>query len=343
MKKLPDDPVMQAVLYPLMSGMAQLPADGPILLCHAVLTADLPTVVTQTRGTAWQWWKGPADQLGAAGYAVSMAEPERDDYAAALVRIPRQREEALSVLSRCWAALRPGGVLIAAAANDAGGKRLEGDLAMLPGLQATVKHKCRIVWAVKDAMPLPADWAAKGDWVIHPKTSLWTRPGLFSWDRIDTATAMLMNHIDPAMAGRVADPGCGIGVLADYVLKTCPKVSAMSCIDADARAIEACQRSLGARYPAMALEYHWADLSQPFAHKPVDHVVMNPPFHAEKKTTLELGYSFIINASQMLKKGGTLTMVANAHLPYEECLAAKFKSFTRLEQRNGFKIFRAWR
>ena len=51
----------------------------------------------------------------------------------------------------------------------------------------------------------------------------WSQPGVFSWDRIDPGSALLLVHL-PALSGRGADLGCGIGVLARSVLAS-PKVS----------------------------------------------------------------------------------------------------------------------
>ena len=51
--------------------------------------------------------------------------------------------------------------------------------------------------------------------------------------------------------------------------------------------------------------------------------------------------AFIRQAAAMLKRGGTLWMVANRHLPYEAELKAAFKRVTPLEEGGGFKLFEA--
>lgn len=346
MKRESNDPVMQALLHPIDRGLVPR-VDGPILLVNAMLAPGLDHIAVPDRAAVWQWWRGAADSLIAAGYDVSFEPPVQNDAALALLRVPQQREDALFLLAFVWSRLRPGGLLIAAAGNDAGGRRLMDDLSPhLPGVQSASKHKSRIVWAKRDtatAHALPADWLAGGVLRKHPVTGLWTRPGLFSWDRIDVGTATLLPLLPTGLTGIVADLGCGLGVIADHVLTTSPAVEKIICIDADARAIDAARKNLSTRHPSRVAEYHWADLSQQFTHGPVDHIVMNPPFHAEKATAIDLGRAFIGNAAGLLRSGGTLTMVANAHLPYEDILAEKFVSISRPHQGGGFKIIRAQR
>ncbi len=52
---------------------------------------------------------------------------------------------------------------------------------------------------------------------LEPGLGLWTQPGVFSWDRLDPGTALLMEAL-PRLSGKGADLGCGVGVLAHPVL-----------------------------------------------------------------------------------------------------------------------------
>ena len=71
---------------------------------------------------------------------------------------------------------------------------------------------------------------------------LWTQPGLFSWDRIDPGTALLIETL-PALAGRGADFGCGLGLLAAAALRS-PKVKGITLVDIDRRAVEVAKRNV---------------------------------------------------------------------------------------------------
>lgn len=336
------DPVMQALAYVFDRDLAEMPEDGRVLLANAMAS---PGPWDAERASVWQWWKGPAEAFEKDGYAVITDGPgSQNTFTATLLRLPRQREEAQFLMASAWEKLEIGGLFVAAAANDAGGSRLEKDLQeILPGLQKASKHKCRVVWATKTDQGFPKSWLQNGLLQKHSGSNAWTCPGLFSWDRVDMATGMLLPLLPTGLKGVVADLGCGTGVIANHVLANNPDVKTMICMDADARALEACRKNLEERHPGRAVDYHWVDLARAQKLPVVDTVIMNPPFHSEKTLAIALGQSFIGNAGAMLKPGGALWLVANAHLPYEPILQKAFKSVEKIHEGRGFKIIRAVR
>lgn len=340
-KKPAPDAAMLALLHPFVRGDLGVDDGAPVLLVNAVAVDGLSELSNATL-SAWQCWRNAADDLIAAGVPAT-ADMPAGEHDAVLVRLPRQREEARYMMATAWDHLRVGGFFVVAAANDSGGGRLYDDLLPhLPGLQEMVKHKCRIVWVEKtDGMKLPAAWVEDGKIQRQKETGYWTQAGLFSWDRVDNATILLLPLLPHNVGGIVADLGCGTGVIADYMLAKNADIRRVLCFDADARAVEIARMNLAERHGGRDAECIWADLSKPYAGKPVDMVVMNPPFHIEKAQAITLGQSFIANAAQMLKQKGTLFMVANAHLPYEQDLARHFRNVQKLHEGHGFKIITA--
>ncbi len=159
---------------------------------------------------------------------------------------------------------------------------------------------------------------------------------MFSWDRIDPGSALLLKTM-PAMAGEGADLGCGIGVLAQAVLAA-PKVQRLALIDSDRRAVEAARHNV--TDPRATID--WADATGPaVALEGLDFVVMNPPFHDGGAEDRNLGQRFIQRASRILRRGGTCWMVANQHLPYEAILKPLFASVERRANAGGYKVFEA--
>ena len=73
----------------------------------------------------------------------------------------------------------------------------------------------------------------------------------------------------------------------------------------------------------------------------LDFVVMNPPFHDVGIEDKQLGQTFIRQAASLLRKGGTLWLVANRHLPYEALLAELFRTATPRADQGGFKVIEA--
>lgn len=259
--------------------------------------------------------------------------------------IPKQKEEALYRIARSIKSLKKDGYFVAAAANDAGGKRLEQwfrDVGLKP--QSLSKSKCRIVWASNEniSKKVLEKYIKDGSrqQITLEKKILYTKPGIFSWNKIDTGSRLLTENILENLHGSGADFGCGYGYLSGQVLKR-HKVKKLYAIDADYEALGCARENLKA---FDNIEYSWSDLTiEQKELPPVDWIVMNPPFHQEKETKIDTGQAFIKTAAASLKKNGVLYMVANAHLPYENLLESLFSDVRKLAEEQGFKVFRASR
>ena len=70
---------------------------------------------------------------------------------------------------------------------------------------------------------------------------------------------------------------------------------------------------------------------------------MNPPFHEGRAARPDLGIAMIRQAAASLKHGGSLLMVANRGLPYEETLRQAFNRVSELEGDRSYRIFQASR
>jgi 16S rRNA (guanine1207-N2)-methyltransferase len=237
-------------------------------------------------------------------------------------------------------ALQPGAPLTALALKTRGGSRLRGELeAFGCAVEETARRHHRICHTARPDAPVGLEAAiGAGAPRFVEALGLWSQPGVFSWDRIDPGSALLAKTL-PAMHGKGADLGCGIGVLAHAILAS-PKVTALTLIDLDRRAIDCARRNVAD--PRAAL--HWADVREgqpPLAD--LDFVVMNPPFHDGGAEDRGLGQAFIARASGALRKGGVCWLVANRHLPYERPLEANFAAFDLRAEAAGYKIFEAKR
>jgi 16S rRNA (guanine1207-N2)-methyltransferase len=246
-----------------------------------------------------------------------------------------ERRYALSLSLR---ALRPGGRLRALAPKDKGGARLGRELKEFGCEPAeTAKRHHRICDVARPAAIIDLDEVIQEGAPRHiDNLALCTQPGVFSWDRLDPGTALLLANL-PALSGRGADFGCGIGVLARAVLAS-QGVTALTLIDIDRRAVEMARRNVG----DPRADIRWADIrSADVALERLDFVVMNPPFHDGGIEDRFLGEAFIRRAAETLRPGGTLWLTANAHLPYEAPLKAAFKAVTLKASAGGYKIYEA--
>lgn len=286
------------------------------------------------RGDAYHPYRDQAERLGMRGSTVvSDIEKIGHGYDAVFVNCPKQQAETEGLIALALA--RSNGFVMAAAAKDAGGERL---MAMLEAYGVRVhsvsKNRCRAVWT-HDAKS--ADAARIAEHLIHltPRqvqlegTDYWSVPGLFGWDKVDAGSAMLLQHLPEALAGNVADFGCGYGFLTVQMLQRYPGITAIDAYDVDARAVNCTAKNGGAKVHAL-----WQDISALAATPQYDAVVMNPPFHNGKAEDMALGARFIAQASRSLKKGGKFYMVGNRHLPYEKTVPG----ITLLYAGEGYKI-----
>jgi 16S rRNA (guanine1207-N2)-methyltransferase len=227
---------------------------------------------------------------------------------------------------------------VACQANDEGARSMQGDLARLCGsVRAESKRHCRVAWAGADTLDaaLAAEWAT----LDAPRTvDGWrTRPGVFAWDRVDAASALLIEHLPGSLHGRAADLGAGTGVLAAALLERNPQLERLDLYEADARALALARENLASRFPVEQLGFAWHDVTTGLPHR-YDAIVTNPPFHVGRADAPELGRAFIAAAAQALRPGGRLWLVANRHLPYEAALAQGFADVREIADAGGFKV-----
>ncbi len=253
-----------------------------------------------------------------------------------LIAAPQGTVERRYVLAQTLRALKAGAALTVLAPKDKGGMRLRAELEGFGcAVSESARRRHRIVTCAAPQAPGGlAEAIAAGGPQFAPRLGLWSQPGVFSWDRLDPGTALLLEALPP-LGGRGADLGCGVGVLARAVLAS-PKVSSLLAIDIDARAIAAAGRNV---QDARAVFEH-RDVRGP-APAELDFVVMNPPFHDAGREDRALGQAFIAAAGASLRRGGVCWMVANIELPYEAVLAACFSRVTSVTQSRGYKIYEA--
>lgn len=346
MRPDPQDHALQALMLPFEQRLLDWPGEGPVLFLRArdgfaLHRQRLPGLICE------QSFRPEAERLERSGLRVRDAadvagmEDEDGGHRLVLLLPPRQREESRALLARAVAACAPGGRVLACVPNNEGAKSAEDDLRRLAGPVASLsKHKCRVFWTA----PLtgPADAMLLEEWrrldAVRPVADgrLLSRPGVFAWDRIDTASGLLIEHLPGDLSGRVADLGAGIGVLAQALLERCAGIAALDLYEAEARALDLARRNLaGARVP---VGFHWHDVTAGIPDG-YDAIVMNPPFHAQGRGDRpDIGRRFIQVAAEALKPGGRLWMVANRHLPYEDVLGTAFGELRVHAQRDGFKV-----
>ena len=337
---------LSALFVPFDSGVLTLPVDGRALFLRARSGVRLREMA-QPGWLCEQGFRPFADELARCGMRVGEPSPE-ETFPLVLLLPPRQRDEARALFARALDHLAPGGTLLTSMAKAEGAKSGEADLARLAGTVGSLsKHHCRVFWVTPAATAidqnLQQEWRAL-DAPRETADGWWSRPGLFAWDRVDRASALLAAHFPEDLHGRVADLGAGYGYLATQLIARCPRIVALDLYEAETRALEPARRN-AANALRMAgrdlpVGVHGHDVTRGLPQR-YDVIVSNPPFHLGRADLPELGRAFITSAADALNAQGRLLIVANRHLPYEALLAARFTEVRQLALQDGFKVIEA--
>jgi 16S rRNA (guanine1207-N2)-methyltransferase len=265
-----------------------------------------------------------------------------------LVLPPRQRDEARALFARAAHHADGGGIVLACVPNAEGAKSAQADLAALLGTVSHLsKHKCRIFWGASQSST--RDASLQSSWLpldrLQPNAAGYlSRPGLFAWDRVDTASALLAMHLPDDLRGSCRRLRCGLRLsrIADRrALSPCVFVDLY---EAEARALEPArlnlQQAIRESGRDIAFDVHWHDITSGIDQR-YDAIVSNPPFHQGRADLPDLGRAFIARAANALVSRGRFWLVANRHLPYESTLAAHFEQVHTVIEQDGFKVIEA--
>ncbi|MDA5557213.1 class I SAM-dependent methyltransferase [Shimia sp. MMG029] len=303
-----------------------LPVEGLIAVFAPRVGYDL-SALPRDRSAIIQPLKPDHDAFAQVGYSAEVVE--EGSYAAALVVLPRAKALARDLIARACAVAPL--VIVDGQKTDGVDSLYKECRKRADMLGAFTKAHGRLFWFEGGDF---ADWKAGAATEIAGGYT--TRPGVFSADAVDPASAMLVEAL-PAKLGRVvADLGAGWGYLSSHIVNR-DGVEVLHLVEADHTALDCAKTNV----IDPRAQFHWADATNFKPGHRVDTVVMNPPFHTGRKAKPDLGKSFIQAAAKMLAPSGQLWMVANRHLPYEATLREAFKEVEDVAGDTRFKVLKA--
>lgn len=321
---------MLGARLPLALQAVTLESDGIVAVLHPAQDADL-SALPQDRVLVVSPMATVCAGFEARGYRVVAELPKETRFATSILCLTRARAEAQALVASAMA--QTDGLIIV------DGQKTDGADSMLKALRQRTevsapisKAHGKIFWTTGGTDF--SDWAAGP--ALHPG-GFWTAPGVFSADGVDPASEMLAQTLPKVMTGSVADLGAGWGYLSAHILTR--DVKAVHLVEAHDMALQCARHNV----TDPRAQFHWADAGTWKPPELVDAVVMNPPFHMGRTADPSLGRAFIAAAARILKPHGSLWMVANRHLPYEEALTNAFVKVVDLDGDARFKLVRAER
>ncbi len=273
-------------------------------------------------------------------------------YDMALILGTSSRQENYVNFKRALESVRPGGWMVFSIANSLGANSFERQMAQVLPLGAQMsKFHCRTFAVQVPAEATPKlrqalnEWGQSYPYRLSPASGLLTRPGIFSWNKLDGGSALLGQYLrDKAeLKGVGADFGSANGYLSKVVLESASaqkgEINRLDLFEDEYLALAAAKELLKPMAPkGLRLGFNWADVLVDVPREQYDWIIMNPPFHQGQTRVLNLGQEFVASASRSLTWRGTLYAVVNRTLPYEETLVQYFSSYQKVAENNSFKV-----
>ncbi|WOE33034.1 MULTISPECIES: class I SAM-dependent methyltransferase [unclassified Acinetobacter] len=197
------------------------------------------------------------------------------------------------------------------------------------------------------SLTIPQEKTSLTQWIKHydidvngQKITVYALPGVFSQAKLDIGTAVLLPYLKQVKSGKIADFGCGAGVIACYLAKL-NQQNYIYASDIDAFALYSTQ---------LTFERNGIDATQ-FQLLPVanlsdlptelDAIVSNPPFHQGIHTHYDASERLCTQSKHYLNSNGELWIVANRFLNYPILIEQHFGQCKVMTDQNGFKVLYA--
>lgn len=193
-------------------------------------------------------------------------------------------------------------------------------------IDSTVTAKALADWAQQYTVATP-----NGDLTIC------ALPGVFSQNRLDVGTATLLPFLSKVTSGKIADFGCGAGVISAYLAKLNPK-NRIFAMDVDAFALASTRMTFEKNDLAPEQLEITAVTGIEDAPLFLHAIVSNPPFHQGIQTDYNASESLCKTSRRHLKSGGELWIVANRFLNYPLLIEQNFGQCTTKADQQGFKV-----
>ena len=274
---------------------------------------------------------------------IPASEPLQGPFDWVLIRVPKTLALLEEQLIRLQGQLAPGARVVAAAMVKhlprAAGELLEQYVG--PVSASLAVKKARLLFATPqpgEIQPSPYPTTYKLD---DPVIELANHANVFCREGLDIGTRAFLPHLPKNLgAARVADLGCGNGVLAIASALANPQAH-YTLVDESFMAVQSAAQNwktaMGEREAVIRADDGLAS-QEPDS---LDVVLCNPPFHQQQVVGDFLAWRMFQQARSALVVGGALYVVGNRHLGYHSKLARLFRGVEQVAATPKFVILKA--
>lgn len=294
---------------------------------------------------------------------ITLRPEHKEAFDIAIIDLPKGRELARRwLVEACWA-LHNGGKLYLAGANNLGIQTVIKDAQMIFQEYTLLAYRrgnrvARFTrnFSLEQLSERPAlPVAGMHNWLraYHPEYDGWfsfeantptgelklfSQPGVFSFDRLDDGTRLLLSHLSLAGGELVLDVGCGYGVIG---LCACRMGAAQTdLIDVNLLAVSCAQKNLAYHHISNGRALA-SDILSAVAGNSYDLILTNPPFHSGLEVDFKVTQAILLQCRSALRPGGCLMLVANRFIPYERMMQPIFPSVQRLAEDQRYLLLLA--
>lgn len=260
-----------------------------------------------------------------------------------LIRVPKTLALLEEQLIRLQGQLAPGAQVIAAAMVKhlprAAGDLLERYIGPVQASLAVKKARLLIATAeakVPAVSPYPTRYRLDA-----PAIELLNHANVFCREGLDIGTRAFLRHLPKNLgAARVADLGCGNGVLAITSALQNPEAH-YTLVDESFMAVQSAAENWRAALGDRDVIVRAGDGLAEQEPQSLDVVLCNPPFHQQQVVGDFLAWRMFQQARESLVVGGALYIVGNRHLGYHSKLARLFRGVEQVAATPKFVILKA--
>lgn len=160
--------------------------------------------------------------------------------------------------------------------------------------------------------------------------------GVFSKDKVDLGTLVLIDSLELPDSGEVLDMGCGYGAIGIAIAKLYPALK-VTMVDVNPAAVKLVRENIE-RNDVQNAEVLRSDLYSILEGRFFDAIVSNPPLAAGYRTI----FPMIEGAFSHLKEGGFLQIVLRKGVnAIPRKMEDVFQNVSTISKKSGYRVFRS--
>ncbi|QJC31606.1 16S rRNA (guanine(1207)-N(2))-methyltransferase RsmC [Enterobacteriaceae endosymbiont of Donacia tomentosa] len=175
---------------------------------------------------------------------------------------------------------------------------------------------------------------------FYKNYKIYNLPGVFSGNKLDNGSKLLISTLDFKVKGKILDLGCGAGVISTVIGRENILNNGKNVIlstDIDYKAINSTKKTLHKNN----IQNSYVISSDVFSNinEKFDFIISNPPIHDGKKISLKVIYKILKSIKKYLKYNGEFRFVTNNSVSYSKIFTKLMYKFCIICRNKNFSVY----